>query len=295
MTSKRKEGAKGSFAKFKKGSRSDKKTGKIPEREDKEGEIKVTGVNACRALFSKAREDIIRVYVTDEAKDLFKDLLFFCAKNKKAYHIVERLEMDAVTKSVHHENICILRKYRDNDLEEYLSHSEKIPGKPDIFILAESVANPHNQGAVLRAAAHFGCRGIVFISRDQTCLSGSAYRTAEGGAEYVPFFYMEDIGAVLDRFVSHGYTIFGSSSHKGRNLYDMKFKKKSLILFGAENSGLTKKALERCSQMIKIEGTGDVESLNVATSAALVLAEVRRQFLKCKPGPEGRNFLKPGN
>jgi TrmH RNA methyltransferase len=122
-------------------------------------ESRVYGVNACRALFVRRVGDIIRVYLTEEQLPAFGDLLSTCARLRRPYRIVSTSELEAVTESRHHEGICIVARPRAAvALEDLL----RAPGPACVVGLVD-VGNPHNIGAILRTAAHFGVRGAVFL------------------------------------------------------------------------------------------------------------------------------------
>src|SRR5690606_31450134 len=75
-------------------------------------EMKVYGRHACLKVFEKRPQDIIRAYVTREGIFEFKDLMKYLADQKLAYHVVEKEEIDSVTRATHHENICLVVKTR---------------------------------------------------------------------------------------------------------------------------------------------------------------------------------------
>src|SRR5690606_15880243 len=61
---------------------------------------------------------------------------------------------------------------------------------PQCALWLDGVGNPHNLGAILRSAAHFGIAAILLPKHSTLALSGAAARVAEGGAEAVPFVRM---------------------------------------------------------------------------------------------------------
>ncbi|MCJ1883105.1 23S rRNA (guanosine(2251)-2'-O)-methyltransferase RlmB, partial [Pseudomonas nitroreducens] len=57
---------------------------------------------------------------------------------------------------------------------------------PALALWLDGVGNPHNFGAILRSAAHFGVKALLLPAGSTLALSGAAARVAEGGAESVP-------------------------------------------------------------------------------------------------------------
>lgn len=235
---------------------------------NRETETKIYGENACLALFQKRPEDIISVFLTKEKLKKFSSITKYCAQNKKAYHLVERAELDKMTKATHHEDICmVIRKQVEKNLDSYLATK---PAQ-SLLIVLENVSNPHNIGAILRSAAHFGAHALI-VADKKTATAASAVRTSEGGAEFVEVFESNDFKKTITVLKKHGYQIVTTSSHADKNLYDLKWEKKAAILFGEEGPGLSKNALS-LGETIKIPGTDKVESLNVSVAAAVILSD----------------------
>lgn len=238
-------------------------------------EMKVYGRHACLKLFEKRPEDIIRVYVTNDGIFEFRDLIRHCVDNKLAYHVVDKEELDALTRATHHENIMMVVKTK-----KLPTANEMFSGTGRSLILAlEEVENPHNLGAIMRSAAHFGITGILYEAKVPVALTASAYRTSEGGAESVPALHLTDWIEILNLAKLKGYKSFATSSHEGESLYSMSFPEKTILFLGAEGSGLSDKILKRMNGLIQIPGTGAVESLNVSNATASILSEWYRQSL----------------
>lgn len=237
----------------------------------KDQEMKIYGVNAVLAAFKKRPNDIIRVYLIKEQSKTFNELTRFCASNKKAFHIVENEEMEKVSSSTHHEGICVLIRRK-----AFLTLKE-LPMKSSMLILAlENVSNPHNLGAIMRTAAHFGVNAIL-LPDAKPAQSAAAIRTAEGGAETLPLISAPNFKEALNSLKQSGFDLMATSSHAKSNLFTHKFNPKTVIVLGEERLGLSKDIIKLCSTTINIEGTGNVESLNVSVASSIILAQFWQQ------------------
>ncbi|HEY0713387.1 MAG TPA: RNA methyltransferase substrate-binding domain-containing protein, partial [Polyangia bacterium] len=67
----------------------------------KRDESKVYGVNACRALFLRRGQSILRVYIREDRVPAFRDLLAMCARVRIPYRVVPDADLEAVTESRH--------------------------------------------------------------------------------------------------------------------------------------------------------------------------------------------------
>lgn len=231
-------------------------------------ETRIYGENACLAVFKKRPQDIIQVFLTKDLMKRFPQITKYCAQNKKAYHLVERSELESMTKATHHEDICMLIKQAARrSLENYLA----LKPESSLIIALENVSNPHNIGAILRNAAHFGATAIL-VPDKKIAESASALRTSEGGSEFVEIFEAADFKKALALLTKNKFQIVTTSSHAKASLFDLKWEKKVVVLFGEEAQGLTPEVLKIGTQ-IKIPGTDNVESLNVSVASAVILSD----------------------
>ena len=237
--------------------------------------MKVYGRHAAETLFKKRPEDLIRAYVTRDGVFEFKDMIRYCVDHKLAYHVVEREELDTLSRATHHEDILLVVKTKKIPaLKDLLSQKGR-----SLIIALEEVENPHNLGAIMRSCAHFGVTGIVYEAKVPVALTAAAFRTSEGGAESVPALHIQNWNDVLDLAKNKGFKSIATSSHNGDSLFKADFPEKTILFLGAEGKGLSDKLMKKMDSYIQIPGTGEVESLNVSNATTSVLTEWYRQGL----------------
>ncbi len=128
----------------------------------------------------------------------------------------------------------------------------------------------------MRSCAHFGVKGVV-VQDAGVLESGAAIRTAEGGAEHVEPITGDSFIDTLDQFRKAGYAIVSTSSHNGTPLFKAELPKKMVLVLGRERDGLSDAAISSSDLSVAINGTGNVESLNVSVATGVLLAEWWRQ------------------
>jgi TrmH RNA methyltransferase len=236
-------------------------------------ETKYYGIHACLALAERRPGDIVRVYLDETNLKTFSSLLRWCAKERRAYHIVGSGDLDRLSDSIHHEGVCILAKERLSVDE--LTFEKNLPEKVCLIYL-DGVENPHNIGSILRTASHFG---VPYILGENLSLSASACRIAKGGAEIVQIVSLAHPKETLFRLETKGFKIIATSAHRGESLYRFSFPPRSIIAIGSESKGLKSSFLKQ-AQPICVPGTGAVESLNVSVATALCMGEYFHQHGK---------------
>ncbi|APJ03162.1 tRNA/rRNA methyltransferase [Silvanigrella aquatica] len=244
---------------------------KIPKAR-KNVEMKICGIHSCKMVFDKRPQDIIRVYITEENIKDFNKILKYCVDKKLAYRVITNEEIMKVSESNHHEGVCFLiKKNPTQNYEDYLK-DQKQNAKVSCVVALENVQNPHNLGAIMRVCANFGVQAIL-VSHTDSAVSGAAYRTAEGGAEYIKIITTDNFEKAVRAFRSHDYKVLATSSHTGKSIYEENLPPKMLVIFGSEGNGITASLMQAGDKTVKIPSTGNVESLNIACAASVVLAE----------------------
>lgn len=247
---------------------------KRPERQ----ELKYYGLYACLKLWESRPEDVIRVYVEQRHVKQVGPLLKWCASKGKAYHIVSPEELAKVSDSVHHEGLCILAREQPSIAFAEMLDKVNSTKEPVCLLYLDGVQNPHNIGSIMRVCAHFG---VPYILGEKTLLpkvSPSAYRVAQGGAEYVGLVPLDNVKQSFQKLAQMGFRAVASSSHGGKALYTYSFAARTLIVMGSESEGVNKKLLESTKDTLLIPGTNVVESLNVSVATGLFLGEYWRQL-----------------
>jgi RNA methyltransferase, TrmH family len=239
-------------------------------------ELRLYGVNACLANFAKRPEALRKVYLLEARIPQFKAVLAYCVHNKLGYRVVEEHDLAKLTSSAHHEGICfdVIPALEEN-LSDWL---QQLPAGPRVAIWLDGVGNPHNLGAILRSAAHFGVSAILLPKDDAIGLSGAAARVAEGGAEQVAIVRLGRSENAVAQLKSAGFQLAATLVRGGQSLYKTKLPSRLVFVMGAEQMGVNKELSTNANLQIGIPGTGHVESLNVSAATAVLLSEWKRQL-----------------
>jgi len=240
-------------------------------------DVKFFGVHACRALSSRRPEAVHRAFVTDRTLPLFGELLKDLARRRRPYRVVDDEELSTVAGSRHHEGVCLVADpLPEPDPARLVEDLASRTAARMVFL--DGVANPHNVGAVLRTAAHFGAGALVGLADELSQPSGVTARVAEGGAEHVPVMRWRHPKRSLERLAEAGFARVATVVEGGQSLYAAQLPRRCVFLLGAEREGLSDSARRIADLSVTIPGTGAVESLNVSAAAAVLLAEHFRRY-----------------
>ncbi len=242
-------------------------------------ELKYYGIAACQALWEQRPHDIIRVYLEEPLIPKFTPLLRWAAAKRKAYHIVAADDLERLTDSIHHQGVCILARERTPlEFSDLLGLIREDQGR-QLLVYLDGVENPHNLGAIVRSCAHFGVRFILGAEGRLPKLSGAACRVAEGGAEQVGLVLLRQPARQLQQLQELGFQLVATAGGRGGSLYQHSFAPRTLLILGAEGTGISGTIFELAQRALRIPGSGAVESLNVSVAFAVCAGEYYRQQL----------------
>lgn len=151
-------------------------------------------------------------------------------------------------------------------------------GRVPFLLVLDGVTDPQNLGSILRVAECAGVTGVVLPRHRAARITASVTKTAAGAVEHLPMAHVAGIPAALARLAElHVWTV-GLDVVADSTVFEMRVATDPVALvLGAEGSGLSRLARERCDVVARIPLAGNLGSLNVATAAAVACYEVVRR------------------
>lgn len=229
------------------------------------------GVPAVLALFARRPAEVERLFLDARAAPALGEACAELARTRRPYRLVDADELAKVAGTVLHGGAVAVARARP----VLPFDPEEAEGWRGPLLVLDGIGNPHNLGAVVRTAAFFGIERVVVSDHPAQALpSEAAYRVAEGGFEAVSLHRAERLPAALRRLAaSHrvvGTALEGGAPLDARGLSDPGGRPVAIVL-GNEETGLPKATLEACGEVAFLPGSGAVQSLNVAATAAILI------------------------
>ncbi len=235
-------------------------------------ELRLYGWNAVQALFAKRPQALRKLYLVESLIPRMQPVLKWCVANRVGYRVVEEGDLNKLAATTHHEGLVadVLRA-PVLALEAWLA---TLPADaPALALWLDGVGNPHNFGAILRSAAHFGVKALLLPAGSTLALSGAAARVAEGGAESVPLVQLPDNAQAMAQLRAAGFGLAATLVEGGEDVFRASLPARLVYVMGAEGEGMDRSLASECDLQVSIPGSGAVESLNVASATAVLLAQ----------------------
>lgn len=178
------------------------------------------------------------------------------------------------------QGIVAIARRASRDLEQILEQIEGIP----LLVVVEAWRDPGNLGTLVRSAEALGADAIITTPQTVDPFSPKVIRASMGAALRLPVIERVSLRAALAVIKQRGLHILAAVPHHGQPLTTVDLRKPLALLMGNEAFGLSQEALASATMKVTIPMRRQVESLNVAMAATILLYEAARQ----------RNFDKLG-
>jgi len=143
-------------------------------------------------------------------------------------------------------------------------------------LILDGITDPQNFGAILRVADGFGVNLVVIPQHESVGLTPAAVKASAGASEWVPVAQVTNLARTIESLKEHEFWIY-AAAEGGDPPEAIDFRGKVALVLGSEGKGIRRNVREHCDRIVTIPMSGRIESFNVATAAAVLCYEVRRQ------------------
>ncbi len=147
-----------------------------------------------------------------------------------------------------------------------------------LILILENIQDPGNLGNMFRTGEGAGVTGIIMSSDMADVYNPKVVRSTMGAIFRVPFIYVDSIPeTVKELHEKHDITSYAAHLKGKKNYDEIDYCSGSAFLIGNEGNGLTDEAANAATDYVLIPMLGKVESMNAATSVAILTFEAARQ------------------
>ena len=138
------------------------------------------------------------------------------------------------------------------------------------YLILDDVSDPGNLGTIIRSSAALGIEAIIVSLDTVDEYNDKVLRATQGAIFKIPIFRMNLSDAIL-KLKQDNVKIIATSLQNSLDLKTIKKPKKFGIILGNEAKGVHPEYLDLADEIVRIEMQNDVESLNVAMSAGIII------------------------
>jgi 23S rRNA (guanosine2251-2'-O)-methyltransferase len=193
---------------------------------------------------------------------------------------VDRRVLDQISDTHAHQGIIAqVAAHEYVDLDELLTQVEG-RGEIPFLILLDEVQESYNLGSILRIADAAGVHCVVIPERRSVGLDSAVAKASAGAIEHVPVARVGNLTQTVLSLKEKGFWIAGTDSEGTTDYHEIDYKGSLAIVVGGEGEGVGQQLRKHCDFLISIPMHGQVNSLNAAVAAGIVIFEAAAQRSK---------------
>lgn len=225
----------------------------------------VIGKHAFLELLHHSPHKIIRVYLIDAKQEFIKLL------NDKhiEYKVISKDKLDNMSDKANNQGVVVEIKERVFlSLSDFFQH----PKDKSLVLMADSINDAQNFGAIARLSDCFGVDALVFSKNRGTDITPFAAKAASGAFEFINLIRVSNLYDTVLKFKDEGYsTVIADISPDSKELQDFTFPAKTLLIVGSEGFGVQPLIKKTADFVVRIPMKGRIDSLNVSQATAIFL------------------------
>ncbi len=151
-----------------------------------------------------------------------------------------------------------------------------LPLHPDCFLILDNLRDPGNLGTILRTAAAVNVNAVYISPLSADPFSPKVVRAGMGAHFRTPIINAS-WEVIVQTIEQHKFQVYLSKADGSMLYTEADFRQPVALIVGGESSGPSKQSYAISHQSLQIPMRNQVESLNVAVAAGVLLYEVHNQ------------------
>ena len=174
--------------------------------------------------------------------------------------------------------VAVCEAFRYVDLEDLLSLVSRSQ-RPALFVVLDGIEDPQNLGSIIRTCECAGAHGVIIRERRSASVTPTVEKAAAGATQHIAVCRVTNIRTAVDRMKAAGVWVVGTSGDGSQPYYRADLTVPLALVIGSEAKGVSRLVREACDYTVSIPMYGQINSLNAAVAAAVVIYEAVRQRL----------------
>lgn len=238
----------------------------------------IYGRHAVRECLRAGRRKIHRVLLGRGVKDapLIQEMNALAASRNVPVNLVSIEQLDRIAEHTHGVAL-VVEDYPYVELEDILEHAAEKQQAPFILIL-DTLQDPQNLGALIRAAEAAGVHGVVMSDRRSASVTAAVVHASSGATEHLHISQVVNIARAIETLKKHDVWVGAlQDDPRAQDLYNANLKGSLALVVGNEGDGVRRLVRDTCDFLLRLPMHGKIESLNAATAGAIAIYEALRQ------------------
>jgi len=235
-------------------------------------------IYGTRPLFEAidAGRQFDRVLIKNTLRENLEELLTLLRKHNIPYQFVQADRLNRITRHNHQGVIAFVSEIEYYDLEKIIPILFE-EGKVPLVLALDHITDVRNFGAIARSAECAGAHALLIAEKGHAGVNADAIKTSAGALHHIPVCRVKSLHSAFTYLKESGLQIIAATEKAEKIYTSVDFNLPSVIVLGAEDTGITRDLLRMADHLVRIPMLGKTASLNVSVAAGILLYEAVRQ------------------
>ena len=143
-------------------------------------------------------------------------------------------------------------------------------------VLLDQIQDPHNFGAIIRSAVGAGVDFIVIPKNNSVKVTPAVVKVSAGTVFKIPIVIVTNLARTIEKLKEKSFWVYAATMG-GKSYYEVDVSGNIGVVFGNEGKGIRRLVQEKCDAIISIPMKRNIDSLNVAVSAGIIMYDIMRR------------------
>ncbi len=243
----------------------------------------IYGKNPVISLLETNKKRINKIFIAKGIKydEKIKKIISLARQYKINVQETPREKLDKLASESHQGIIASVSPIEYIEFKDLLSNLKNKNNA--IIVILDKVEDPNNFGSIIRTSAAAGVDGIVIAKRRSSPVTSAVEKASAGTAEMVSITPVSNIASAVEKLKENNFWVIGAEAGAGKYYFEQDYSMNCALVLGGEDQGISPLVKKKCDILISIPMQKNINSLNVANSASILIYElVRQRILKNK-------------
>lgn len=254
------------------------KSGNAGTPVNKQSEQIVYGRNAVIELLQEKPGSVEKIYLQfNTSHPKLKEILITARRLKIPTGKARMEKLTELAGTAKNQGVCaLITSVTYYTLDEVLANPRNTS---PLLVILNGLEDPHNVGAIIRTAEAVAADAVILIEGKGAPVNATVHKASAGALSHMRVCKVKSLVRCLDLLHDRGFSIAAADMDAEVNHTDLDWTRPTVLIMGAEGTGIGPEARKRCDSVVRIPMAGCVESLNVSVATGVLLFEAMRQRL----------------
>lgn len=199
----------------------------------------------------------------------FNNKKLFCKENLelKIYEVGKEL-FNQISDTQNSQGIILVVNFEEYNIEDILKHK--------FIVLLDSIQDPGNLGTIIRTCDGFDVGGIITLENTVDLYNSKTVRASMGSIVKIPIINYNDNRTIINILKKNGFRILASTPRYNKDISNINKNDKKALIIGNEGRGVSPYLIDISDELVGIRMKKEVESLNAAVAAGILIYEITK-------------------